>query len=86
MRTTIRVSHMLAAAAIALAGSAASAHFPQGIADGPRRVTRTKRRHAKPKPKLYEPNRADIAAWNKQVEREKAEKRAPKPQNPCANT
>ena len=78
MRASFRVSHMLAAAAIALAGSASSAHFPQGIADGPRRVTRANRKHAKPKPKLYEPNRADITAWNKQVEREKAAKRAAK--------
>lgn len=69
---------LAAAAALALAGSASSAHFPQGIADGPRRVTRANRKYVKPKPSLYEPNRPDITAWNKEVERKKAEKRAAK--------
>lgn len=72
---SLRGSSMLAAAAIALAGMSAQAHFPTGIADG---GTRPVRRRQQPVIRVYEPNRADIDAWNKEVERKKAEKRAAK--------
>lgn len=62
-------------AALALLASSAQAHFPTGIVDS---STRPARRRQQPVIRVYEPNRADIANWNKQVERKKAEKRAAK--------
>ena len=72
---SLRGSAMLAAAAIALAGMSSQAHFQTGIVDGSRSTSRQRR---KPGVRVYEPNRADIDAWNKEVERKKAEKRAAK--------
>lgn len=69
------LSAAVAALALLAAGSSPQAHFPTGIADG---GTRPARRRQQPVIRVYEPDRADIADWNKQVERKKAEKRAAK--------